>query len=56
MKDDTALQTGSIGPCHLDQVRGHEDYEAFKCVIKGIPLSEKCLLLKCCNRVVVGMK
>ena len=45
MKDDIVLQTGFIGPCHLDQVRGHEDHEAFKCVIKGMLLPENAYCL-----------
>ena len=38
MKDDIVIQTGFIGPCNLDQVGGHEAYEALKCIIKGILL------------------
>lgn len=45
VKDDTVLLTGSIGRCHLDQVGGHEDYEAFKYVIKGIMLPENAYCL-----------
>lgn len=38
----------STGPCPLDQVGGHGDHEAFKCVIKGILLPENayCLMLQ----------
>lgn len=43
MRDDTVLQTDFIGPCHLDHVGGHDDYEAFRCASMLLPENAYCL-------------
>lgn len=45
VKDDIVLQAGFIEPCNLDQVGGHEGYEALNCLIKGILLPKNAYCL-----------
>lgn len=45
VKDDTVLQADFIGACNSHQIGRHENYEAFKCIVKGLLLPENAYCL-----------